>query len=629
MSLNEPPQIDEPSRLREYLSVLRVRKWTVIVTTLLAVLAAAFYIQRTRPTYTSTAKIQVTNPLSFLPGTSNQNAAPNMQTEQTLVTSTPVVACAQQFYDYSLGRPVVLASPAPSNPPSASPRASGSPSAGPSSSATPPASPGASSSGGAQGVGAATPDKFCSAQSLALVDIRPAVRTGLKVSATPPTTIMSMAYSLHDKANAQAWANAFANAYVTVKVLDAKSRVAELAAPLNQRRNDLVAQSRDLYTKLVAALNSGSSLAALLQAQYNEVNSEINSTNTQITELSPTNVDANAPSIVLDATLPPSPSAPKTKQILAAGFLVGLVLGIGLAFVRERLDDSLRGRGDLEDLLGAPVLAVVPRVSNWKKREDTFLVSIEQPKASVAEVYRTLRTSVLFAAAQRGVKSLMVTSATAGEGKTTTASNLAVVLSDAGKRVILVSSDLRKPRIHRFFDLSNEKGLSSVLAGEAKPWEAMADPGRGHLRVLTSGPVPAHPAELLQSEQMGELIEELREVADFVILDTAPVLLVADALAIAPLADGVLLVVDSENTHRGAVVQAREQLEQVGAPLIGAVLNNFDPAKARSAYYGYYGSYWHKYRYSGYYGFNYGDGAQDGGNSRRSAAALPPDTPGE
>jgi capsular exopolysaccharide synthesis family protein len=257
-------------------------------------------------------------------------------------------------------------------------------------------------------------------------------------------------------------------------------------------------------------------------------------------------------------------------------------------------------------------------VTGWKKKDDTHLISIEQPKASVAEVYRTLRTSVLFASAQRGLKTLMVTSPTAGEGKTTTASNLAVVLSDAGKRVILVSSDLRKPRIHRFFGLSNEKGLSTVLAGEVKPWEAMADPGRGHLRVLTSGPVPAHPAELLQSEAMGELIEELREVADFVILDTAPVLLVADALAIAPLADGVLLVVDAENTHRGAVIQAREQLEQVGAPMIGAVLNNFDPSKARSPYYGYYGSYWHRYRYSGYYGFNYGEDGRRG-----TPAALP------
>lgn len=430
---------------------------------------------------------------------------------------------------------------------------------------------------------------------------------------------MNVAFSSHNRTNAQAWANAYADAYVQFKTLDAIRTVQGLQAPLQKKISDLTAEKGQDQTKVFAAINAGNQY----QQQYwndqlNAVQQQLNQETQTLSQYDTSLVYANAPTVILDSTLPTTPSAPKKKLIIAAGLLLGLALGIGLALIRERLDDSLRGRGDLEDLLGAPVLAVVPRVSGWKKKDDTHLISIEQPKASVAEVYRTLRTSVLFASAQRGLKTLMVTSPTAGEGKTTTASNLAVVLSDAGKRVILVSADLRKPRVHRFFGQSNEKGLSTVLAGEVKPWEAMVDPGRGHLRVLTSGPVPAHPAELLQSEAMGELIEELSEVADFVILDTAPVLLVADALAIAPLSDGVLLVVDAENTHRGAVIQAREQLEQVGAPMIGAVLNNFDPSKARSPYYGYYGSYWHRYRYSGYYGFNY----EDGGGSRRGTPAA-------
>src|SRR5205085_11256139 len=130
---------------------------------------------------------------------------------------------------------------------------------------------------------------------------------------------------------------------------------------------------------------------------------------------------------------------------------------------------------------------------------------------------------------------IMVVSATAGEGKTTTAANLAVSLADANRRVILVSADLRKPRVHRFFGLSNDVGLSNALTGELKPWETLQDPNVENLRVMPSGPVPARPAELLQSEQMGELLAELREVSDFVIIDTAPVLLVADALALAAL----------------------------------------------------------------------------------------------
>jgi capsular exopolysaccharide synthesis family protein len=246
-------------------------------------------------------------------------------------------------------------------------------------------------------------------------------------------------------------------------------------------------------------------------------------------------------------------------------------------------------------------------VPGWKKRQDTKLVSLEQPKSAVSEAYRTLRTSVLFTGMQRGVKALMVVSPTAGEGKTTTAANLAVSLADANKRVILISADLRKPRVHRFFGLENEVGLSSVLTGDARAWEALQDPKIDNLRVMASGPVPARPGELLQSEAMGELIAELREVADFVIVDTAPILLVADALALAPLVEGVIFVADSEVTTRGAVAHAREQLEQVGAPIIGAVFNNFDPSKARN--YSPYAYYPYRYRYGRYgYGERYGYG---------------------
>jgi len=251
---------------------------------------------------------------------------------------------------------------------------------------------------------------------------------------------------------------------------------------------------------------------------------------------------------------------------------------------------------------------------------------MDQPKSAVSEAYRTLRTSVMFSALQKGGKTIMVVSATAGEGKTTTAANLAVSLADAGKRVILVSADLRKPRVHRFFGLENTVGLSNVLAGEVKPWEALQDPKVDNLRVMASGGIPARPAELLQSEQMGELIVELREVADFVILDTAPILLVTDALALAPLVDGVVFIADSQGTTRGAVAHARENLEQVNAPILGAALNNFDPSKGRSYYYPYYYPYrsrYGRYSYGGRYGYGevYGPAPTNGGKPAEEAAS--------
>jgi len=338
-----------------------------------------------------------------------------------------------------------------------------------------------------------------------------------------------------------------------------------------------------------------------LEAKRAAAQQELSNANQTLSNLDPSKL--NPPQLVLPAGLPKDPVSPNMILLGALGLLAGLALGVAIAFLRERLDDSLRGRVDLEANLGAPVLAVIPKVPGWRNKHEARLVTREQPKSAVAETYRTLRTSISFISAQRGLKAIMVTSPASGEGKTTTAANLALVLADAGRRVVLVSADLRKPRIHRFFGLQNEIGLSSVLAGEAQPWEAILDPGVENLRVLLSGPVPSRPAELIQSEQMRDVMAGLREVADYVIIDTAPILLVADSLAMAPLVDGVLFVADSAMTSRSAVAHAREQLDQVGAGVIGSVLNNFDPAKAK-AYrnYGYYGMY---SRY-GRYGYGYG-----------------------
>ena len=322
--------------------------------------------------------------------------------------------------------------------------------------------------------------------------------------------------------------------------------------------------------------------------------------------------------MVSPAPLPTTPSSPNKVLDGLIGLFVGLTAGIGLALLRERLDDALRGRGDLEDRVGAPVLAVITRVTGWRRRQEAKLVALTEPKSAAAEAYRTLRTSVLFASVQRGLRTIMVVSPGAGDGKTTTAANLALVLADAGKRVILVSADLRKPRINQFFGLTNEVGVTSVLAGEVKPWDALQSPEVENLRVLEAGPVPNMPAELLASEAMGELVADLREVADFLILDTAPILLVADALALCPLVDGVLMVADAESTSRSAVTNAREQLDQVGAPLFGAVLNDFDPSKAR-AYPYYCGYYGYRQRYGYQYGAGYDGGAADAGTNRWTA----------
>jgi receptor protein-tyrosine kinase len=298
--------------------------------------------------------------------------------------------------------------------------------------------------------------------------------------------------------------------------------------------------------------------------------------------------------VIQVANLPSEAASPDHLLNAALALFVGLALGVALAFLRERLDDRLHGREDLEARTGAPVLAVIPKVPGWRRRDRALLVTLVEPKAPAAEAYRTLRTAVSFVASERGMKTLMVASAESGEGKTTTAGNLAVVLAQAGKQVILLSADLRKPRVHRFFDLPNDVGVVTYLAGESTLAQALHDPQVPNLKVMTSGPIPTTPAELLGSEAMGELIAELRDLCDFLIVDTAAILAVSDALTLMPLADGVLYVAHAENTRRGALSHARAQLDQVNAQVFGAALNAFDPSKAKGSQYRYY----YQYRYA-------------------------------
>jgi capsular exopolysaccharide synthesis family protein len=300
--------------------------------------------------------------------------------------------------------------------------------------------------------------------------------------------------------------------------------------------------------------------------------------------------------MIAPAELPTEPYSPNWTRNIAMAIAAGLALGLAVVFIRERLDDRLGGREELEDAAGAPVLAIVPRLANWKKKATTKLVARDAPKTPGAEAYRTLRTNVGFMARTNDLKLISIASPSMGEGKTTTTANLAVALASGGKRVIAVSCDLRKPRLHRFFEVSNERGVTNILLdGLTVPQVAQRVSGLDTLRVIASGPIPHNPAELLGSEEMEQLLKDLRNYADFVLIDTAPVLVVSDAVTLASKTDGVVIVVDGTKTLRGAVQATREQLELVGANIVGAVMNNFDPSKAKttdgSHRYHYYGNY--------------------------------------
>jgi polysaccharide biosynthesis transport protein len=297
--------------------------------------------------------------------------------------------------------------------------------------------------------------------------------------------------------------------------------------------------------------------------------------------------------IVSRATTPSSPAQPNVIRNGLLALALGLLLGVGLAFLREYLDDSIRSKEDLERASsGLPVVALIPAVAAWKNQKTPYLVTDAKPTSPAAEAYRTLRTSVQFLGLDRPLHTLMVTSPTKAEGKTTTLANLAVTFAQAGQRVILLDCDLRRPRIHDFFGLGNEVGFTSVLLGTEPLAEAL-QPVETHssLAVLASGPPPPDPSELLSSQRTQEVVAALGSRADLVLIDAPPVLPVTDPLVLSGVADATLLVVSTDQTTKRALHRAVELLNQINAPLMGTVLNEVGPERAYAYGYGGYAYY--------------------------------------
>ncbi|TCI77901.1 polysaccharide biosynthesis tyrosine autokinase [Exiguobacterium sp. SH0S1] len=213
------------------------------------------------------------------------------------------------------------------------------------------------------------------------------------------------------------------------------------------------------------------------------------------------------------------------------------------------------------------------------------LITLANPKSPISEQYRTIRTNLEFTSIGQKLQMINVTSASTGEGKSTTAANLAVVYAQLGKRVLLIDCDLRKPTAQFTFNLSSQAGLSTILVGRILLERAIQKTGVERLSLLTAGPIPPNPTELIASDQMVELLDEVRRQYDIVILDAPPMMQVADARLLAKIADGTILVIGCENSERQLVVKAKEQLERTGTHMLGLVLNK--RKSRRHKYYAY------------------------------------------
>jgi succinoglycan biosynthesis transport protein ExoP len=296
--------------------------------------------------------------------------------------------------------------------------------------------------------------------------------------------------------------------------------------------------------------------------------------------------------LVTPATPPVRPSSPGAVTDGALGLAAGLLLGGVAGYLRHTLNDSLTSKDAVEQLASSPVVAMVPAVVSWRKRGQAVLVSRSEPTSPAAEAYRSLRTSLQFARQERGFRTLLVTSPSPAEGKTSTACNLGTVFAQAGERVLLVSCDLRSPRLGQFFGLDEQEGLTTVLLGQKTIAQVLQQvPAERDLWVLAAGALPPSPAELLNGAAARSLFADLREQFDLVIIDSPPVLPVTDAVLLSTFTEGTLLVVAAGRTRRSHLRRAAEKLAQVNAPVIGAVLN--EVTKQDGYGYGY------EYRYAG------------------------------
>ena len=270
--------------------------------------------------------------------------------------------------------------------------------------------------------------------------------------------------------------------------------------------------------------------------------------------------------------------------------VVAAAVAVGAAYLIEYLDNTLKDPDEITRMLGLPVIGFIAEAGKGKKL-DVYVMN--QPRSVIAEAFRSLRTDLEFSGGEGPLKTVCVTSSEVEVGKTSIATNLAIVIAQTGKRVVLIDADLRRPKVHGYLGIPNEKGLSDVLRGAVDIDDAVITWEEGNISVLTSGSPAPNPAELLSSKEMDQVLENLKEVADVLVLDCPP-FLVTDASIVASKADGVLLVIRHGYSRKDAAKMAVKQLQRAEARTIGVVLNRI-PRKVEGYYTGYY-------NYSAYYG---------------------------
>jgi len=435
--------------------------------------------------------------------------------------------------------------------------------------------------------------------------------SSVSVSAVGETTLMSITTQSSSPRAAQRAANIYATKYVEIR----KQQKIEASQNTVDSINKHVEELNGQIARLTNEINANPIGTADQQAQRTQLQGDLLQASERVSQLqlNQSLIAQNGATIVDRAGLPSKPVKPDPKRDALLGFALGIVLGLGLAFLTEFLDDKIKTPEDVARYAhGLTVLAEIPTIG--KEKRGRRLVALDDPSSGAAEAYRSLRTSLRLISLRRPIQTLLVTSSMAGEGKTTTSANLGVTLARSGLRVVIVDLDLRRASLAPMFGGDNEIGIMSVLVGERTLAEAMYEvpiaTGVPPLRFLPAGPLPPNPSEIMGTSRMAEVLNNLRSMADFVIIDSPPIVPVTDAVVLASRVDAVMMVILAGKTRRRHLIKSADFLEQADAPMIGATLNG----AGRHAKYGYYERYGYGYgrkkKGKKYHGYRSGEDRQ-------------------
>lgn len=516
---------ESAATLEDYLRAIRARLWIVLAGLLLGLLLAALYLASQTSAYTAEARVQL-GPTPVGADTANRLQSPNLELEREVLASNQLASEVASVTGSDGARDLLDA---------------------------------------------------------------------LDVKFTPDSDVLRIFFTDTDSDRAAVVANAFAASYVSAREGDAEAYYSELLAQIESQiaavDEELAASEAridELSTDLAeaSALSSADPTREVLIATATQDRNTERSTQNQLlaerrtlrSELASAqrNFETRSPaaSLLREAAEPQAPDGVPRNWIYLGLGLVGLLAGTALALVLDRLDSTARDESAVTESLGARVLGAVTR-QGWRRLagEDRLVMLSPSKRVSQArESFRRIRSSLQFLATTDGGRVFLFTSAYPSEGKTFTVVNTALALAQTGNRTAIVSADLRRPGLDNLLDLPRDSGLSTAL-GSSEDVDLVAVDGVDNLWVLPAGPLPSNPAELLSLDTFGQLLDDLRQTVDFVLVDTPPVLLTADAATAARHVDGVVVVVDSHQTETVDLMSVRSDLERAGAKVVGAVMN--------------------------------------------------------